>query len=73
MIVSYYVAGSACSATMTAIQSVSIDGQEYYANPETFTESFQAQIFVTHHYTAVTLTSLRPLDTLIFVLSSSYN
>lgn len=66
MILSYSY--SDCSATMTATQSVLIDGTEFYAIPETFMQYIPSQqLIVTYHYPAVTLTSLHALETLAFV------
>jgi len=72
MVLSYHY--SDCSATLTASQSALIDGTEFYAELETFTQYIPSQEFiVTYHYPAVTLTSLRPFDILVFVHTASLN
>lgn len=53
---------------MTETQSVLIDGTMFYADLATFYQYDPSQqLIVTYHYPSVTLNTLKPLQTLIFV------
>ena len=55
---------------MTATQSALIEGTMFYANIETFQQYDPSQLLlVTYHYPAVTLSTIKPSDTIVFVNS----
>jgi hypothetical protein len=59
---------TSCTLTMTASATATVGDTAFTANPITFTfSSPESPLLLTWEYPSVTLTSLTPLETLIYV------
>jgi hypothetical protein len=59
---------TSCSEVITERVTAYISGTTFFANPTIYTLSASGQQFVTYNFPFVTVTSLSPAETLLFVL-----
>ena len=60
-----------CSYTMTAQDTVHINGTAFTAEPNTYTFATSSPMFVIYNYPDVTITSLQQFETL-YIVSGKY-